>query len=202
MRHLAFAVGLVILMLSGAVRAADISPGPTRTPEAAATRARISDRAASRANSRKQCDDARTAVQAQIDAACPCTKAENRGGYVRCVNDKLRELSACHKGADGSESCGPLPRSCGVEFRRTASRSTCGQPDAVTCCIPRQHDCVKDPTPGDGKKEGTCSRSGRPCDTLSDCRIPSCRQAASAERCTAVGGTVGNGKDCSTACAP
>ncbi len=174
MRHLAIVAALVVLAPNGAAHAVG----------------------------RPQCEDARSAVQAQIDAACPCAAATDRAAYVHCVSAKLRELSACHKGTDGAQTCGPLPRVCMGGARRTASRSTCGQPEAVTCCVPRQHDCVNDPKPGDGNKEGTCSRSKRPCDTLADCRIPTCRQASSVDRCTLVGGTVGTGKDCSTACAP
>lgn len=151
---------------------------------------------------RPQCDDAQKSVQPQLDAACPCTSAGSHAEHVRCVNDKLRALSACPKDADGKQKCGPVPRSCVASLRRVAMRSGCGNPDAVTCCVPRQHDCVNDPTPGDEKKEGKCSGGQQPCDTLADCRIPTCRQASSAERCVAVGGTVGKSKDCSTACAP
>jgi hypothetical protein len=174
MRHLAIVATLVVLVLDGTAHA----------------------------GSRPNCEEARSAVQTQIDTACPCGTATDRGTYVRCVNNKLRELSACHKGDGGAEVCGPLPRICMGTARRVAGRSTCGQPAAVTCCIPRQHDCVGDPKPGDGTKEGTCSRSKQKCDTLADCKIPACRQTSTVERCTLVGGTVGNGKDCSTACTP
>lgn len=154
------------------------------------------------AGPRPNCDEARSAVQAQIDAACPCASASDRASYMRCVSAKIRELSACHKGANGEQVCGPLPKLCMGAARRVVARSTCGQPDAVTCCVPRQHDCVGDSKPGDGVKEGTCSRSKQPCDTLADCKIPACRQTSTTERCTAAGGTVGKSKDCSTACAP
>ncbi len=151
---------------------------------------------------RQHCDHVQRTVQPQLDAACPCATAENRAAHARCVGDKLRELSACHRGSDGSQQCGPVPRICVFAFRRAANRSSCGEPDTVTCCLPRQHDCQNDPTPGDGKQEGTCSRSHKPCDTLRDCRIPVCRLATNAEHCTQAGGTVGTGKDCSNACAP
>jgi hypothetical protein len=157
---------------------------------------------AAQAADRQRCDDVRRTVQPQLDAACPCASAKNRAAYSRCIADKLRELSACHKDSEGTQTCGPVPRICLFSFRRTASRSSCGEPDAVTCCVPRQHDCLNDPTPGDGKQEGTCSRSHKPCDTLRDCRIPTCRLATSADRCKHAGGTVGSGKDCSTACTP
>ena len=148
-----------------------------------------------------RCNEIRGTVQPQIDAACPCATATSPGAYVKCVTDKLRELSACRKGDDGKQVCGAVPRACVGMVRRTALRSGCGNPSSVTCCVPKQRDCSNDPTPGDGKKEGTCSGEKRPCDTPDDCRIPACRQAPNAERCTLIGGTLGTGKDCSTACA-
>ena len=158
---------------------------------------------ASAASAREQprCTDVRGTVQPQIDAACPCATAASHAAHVKCVTDKLRALSACHKGADGKQVCGVVPRACVGMLRRTALRSGCGDPTSVSCCVPKQHDCSNDPAPGDGKKEGTCSGAKRPCDTLQDCRIPACRQARDADRCKAIGGTLGSGKDCSTACA-
>ncbi len=151
---------------------------------------------------RPNCDAARASVQTQLDAACPCDTAATHAEYVRCVNDKLRKLSACPKDADGKLKCGPVPRACVANLRRTAARSGCGDVAVVSCCIPRQHDCVNDTKPGDGKQEGKCSGTQKPCDTLADCRIPTCRQASSADRCTTIGGTLGKSKDCSTACEP
>ncbi|MBI3767069.1 MAG: hypothetical protein HY271_01085 [Deltaproteobacteria bacterium] len=158
--------------------------------------------AAAQAADRPHCEEVQRTLQAQIDAACPCATAQTRAAHVHCVADKLRALSGCHKGADGAQVCGSVPRACAANLRREAARSTCGEPNAVACCLPRQHDCLNDPAPGDGKKEGTCSRSQKPCDTLTDCRIPACRKAATADHCTRVGGTVGSGTDCNTACAP
>ena len=149
-----------------------------------------------------ECSDVQRAVQGQIDAACPCAGATVHGEYLRCVIAKLRELSACHTGEDGSTVCGPVPRQCLGRIRRDAARSACGMPNAVTCCIPRQHDCVGDPKPGDGDPQGTCTESDRRCDRVADCAIPRCRFAPSAERCRLAGGTPGTGADCSNACAP
>jgi len=151
---------------------------------------------------RQHCDEVQKTVRPQLETACPCATAETRAAHAHCIGDKLRELSACHRGSDGREQCGPVPRTCVLSLHRAMSRSSCGEPDAVTCCLPRQRDCLNDPHPGDGKQEGTCARSQKPCDTLRDCRIPVCRLATNAERCTQGGGTVGSGKDCSTACAP
>ena len=146
--------------------------------------------------------DARASLQAQVDGACPCATASSRPAYLRCVNDQLRDLSGCRKGPDGKPICRPISRACATAVRRTASQSTCGEPDTVTCCIPRQHECVGDLKPADGKKEGRCSATSRPCDGLADCLITRCRAASSAARCLQVGGTVGAGKDCNSACAP
>lgn len=149
------------------------------------------------------CDAAQKAVQAEIDATCPCDAADAHGDHVRCVTKKLRDLSACAPAADGKRACGPVPRQCAGKIRRIAARSACGKPAAmVTCCVPKQRDCAGDPTPGDGNKEGTCTGSTRTCDSVTECMVPKCELAANAERCGLIGGTVGSGRNCSTACAP
>lgn len=147
------------------------------------------------------CDAAQKAVQAELDAACPCDGANAHADHVRCVTKKLRDLSACAPAADGKRACGPVPRQCAAKIRRIASRSACGKPAAmVTCCVPKQRDCEGDPTPGDGSKDGTCTGSTRKCDRVAECMVPKCEPAATAERCGLVGGTVGSGRDCATAC--
>ncbi|HEY2388699.1 MAG TPA: hypothetical protein VGK30_17220 [Candidatus Binatia bacterium] len=154
------------------------------------------------AAAKRGCGEDRAALQAQVDAACPCESAASRSAYLRCVSDKLRDLSGCHKGPDGSPICRPVSRSCASAIRRASSQSACGDAGTVACCIPRQHDCTNDPKSADGKKEGTCSGTKIPCDGMADCVLPRCRQASSAARCQQIGGRVGNGKDCNTACAP
>jgi hypothetical protein len=149
---------------------------------------------------REDCDAVAQSVRAQLASACPCDAADAHGGHVRCVTKKLRELSECKKNATGMKDCGPVPRQCLGKIRRVASSSTCGQPQLITCCIPRQEDCRNDPHLGDGKAEGTCGRTKKPCDKLDDCVVPRCQAAASPDRCVAVGGTVGKGGDCNTAC--
>ena len=158
--------------------------------------------AAAAAAPKRGCGDDRAALQAQVDAACPCESAASRTAYVRCVNDTLRDLSGCHKGADGSPICRPVSRSCASAIRRASSQSACGDAGTVACCIPHQYDCTNDPKLADGKKEGTCSGTKVPCDGMADCVFPRCRQASSAERCRQIGGRVGTGKDCNTACNP
>jgi hypothetical protein len=154
------------------------------------------------AGGRADCSKARSAVRSQIDAACPCDNDAPHADFVRCVTTKLHELSACPRGADGKPICGPVPRTCVGQIRRIASQSACGKSDAVTCCIPKQHDCADDPAPGDGNPQGKCSGTDRPCDKVGDCLIAKCELAPNAERCQLAGGTLGKGKDCSTACAP
>ena len=95
-----------------------------------------------------------------------------------------------------------MPRRCLGAIRRVASHSTCGAEELITCCVPHQQDCRRDPHPGDGKAEGTCGRTNKPCDKVEDCMVRRCQPAVSADSCRAKGGTLGNGKDCSTACAP
>jgi hypothetical protein len=147
------------------------------------------------------CKSAAEALQSEIDAACPCDAAADHDQHVRCVTKKLRELSACVPGSDGQRSCGPLPRVCAARLRQTATRSACGKPaSTVACCIPRQRDCVGDQSPGDGKQDGTCAGTKRQCDRVTECLVAKCQLAGSAERCTALGGTVGSGRDCATAC--
>lgn len=149
----------------------------------------------------QDCATASQAVQADIDAACPCDSAADHEEHVRCVTKKLRELSACVPGQDGKRSCGPLPRVCAARLRQTATRSACGKPAAtVACCMPRQKDCVGDQHPGDGKQDGTCAGTRRKCDRVTECMGAKCQLADSADRCKAVGGSVGSGRDCATAC--
>lgn len=149
------------------------------------------------------CEAAQAAVKADIDASCPCSRPGNHGEYVRCVTKKLRELSACSADESGKRSCGPVPRQCAGKIRRLASRSACGKSaSTVTCCVPKQRDCEGDANPGDGRQDGTCTGTKRTCDRVTDCMVPKCEMAASAERCGVLGGTVGSGRDCTTACAP
>jgi len=147
------------------------------------------------------CTAVQQTVQAELAAACPCDGAAAHADHVRCVTKKLRELSACPPDASGKRSCGEVPRSCVGRIRKLASRSACGRAaETVTCCVARQKDCVGDPHPGDGVQDGVCAGTKRKCDRVTDCMVPRCQLAPSAERCTALGGTPGKGRDCSTAC--
>jgi hypothetical protein len=147
------------------------------------------------------CEGAGRAARADIEAACPCGGPGTHAEYVRCVTKKLRALTACTPDDNGKRTCGSVPRQCAAKVRRLASRSACGKPEAtVTCCVPKQRDCEGDATPGDGKQDGTCTGTTRKCDRITECMVPRCELAATAERCGLVGGTVGTGRDCATAC--
>jgi hypothetical protein len=149
---------------------------------------------------RPDCVAVHDTIQAELEAACPCDGFPSHGKYVQCVTRKLRAMAACETGPDGEKTCGPVPRTCVGKIRRVASRSACGRAGAVTCCIPKQHDCTGDPAPGDGRKEGTCSSGRKRCDKVEDCVAARCQLTTSAEHCTLAGGRLGNGKNCRTAC--
>jgi hypothetical protein len=69
-------------------------------------------------------DAAVTLARAAADAACDCSGSDNHGDYVSCVNDVAKERVAA----------GTLPANCKGEVTKCAAKSTCGKPDAVTCC--------------------------------------------------------------------
>jgi hypothetical protein len=175
MRHVAVGAMALVFTLAGA--ASGIAASPRRA----------------------ECERVRQTVKAQIDGACSCEGAATHSEYVQCVTRKLREMSACQTGEDGKLLCGPVPRACVGNIRRVATRSTCGS-NEVTCCIAKQHACVNDPSPGDGNAQGFCAGTPHPCDKVTDCQIPKCVSATSAENCQHAGGTLGTSKDCTTAC--
>src|SRR6185295_6855546 len=76
------------------------------------------------------------AARADIEAACSCATAASRREYVRCA-----------LGVIGARVAGNvLGAECVKPLRRCVLRSTCGRPDAVTCCrvgAPRVRCAVK-----------------------------------------------------------
>ena len=64
--------------------------------------------------------DARSAAAAQ----CDCGTAQNHGQYVKCVGDVAKTRA----------SNSQLPTECKGDVVRCAAKSTCGKPEAVTCC--------------------------------------------------------------------
>jgi hypothetical protein len=130
------------------------------------------------------CEPARCAVQAAIDAQCPCEAASNHGRHVSCVARVVRNLAK-----DGT-----VPTQCKGKITRCAARSTCGKDAFVTCQVPVVGTC--------DLGTGTCV--GNPSLTClgdADCVIGSkCRTQSSAERCLARGGTPGAGTSCCASC--
>jgi hypothetical protein len=76
--------------------------------------------------SAKRCDNdaAGAAARGAAAAQCDCATAENHGQYVKCVGDVAKTRA----------SNGQLPTECKGEVARCAAKSTCGKPEAVTCC--------------------------------------------------------------------
>ena len=85
------------------------------------------------ANDGTDCEAARCAAQAAIDAACPCEDASNHGRYVRCVIRAAKEN---------------VPKECRGAVVRCAARSTCGRDDDAVICRP---------------SAGTCEHPGKDC---------------------------------------
>ena len=64
------------------------------------------------------CDAARCAAQAEIDALCPCDSARNHGQYVRCVVAVARAL---------------VPNQCRGRVTSCAARTGCGRKNPSPC---------------------------------------------------------------------
>jgi hypothetical protein len=72
---------------------------------------------------------ARAAARASAEATCAASDlgcdAGTHGTYVRCIGQAAKDLA----------DAGGLPQSCKGAVKKCASKSTCGKPGAVTCCI-------------------------------------------------------------------
>src|SRR3989344_2206163 len=64
-------------------------------------------------------------VRANIEAQCPCDQAVSRASYVKCAKAVIA----------GSLANGELPVKCRKEVVRSVTRSTCGRPGYVACCM-------------------------------------------------------------------
>jgi hypothetical protein len=65
-------------------------------------------------------------ARAAAEATCgPCAAATNHGAYVSCVAGVAKDR------ADNDL----LPKNCKGKVKRCASKSTCGKPGFVTCCV-------------------------------------------------------------------
>ena len=81
------------------------------------------------------CDAASSAIQAFVDATCPCagvddgnggtTAWKNHGQYVRCVSHAVR---------DAARSAG-VKRRCAKSIVPCAAGSSCGKKNAVACVV-------------------------------------------------------------------
>jgi hypothetical protein len=67
------------------------------------------------------------AARQQANLTCQCADAPNHGAYVSCVGHVAKTLSS---GTNPS-----LPPSCKSAVIKCAAHSTCGKPNAVTCCL-------------------------------------------------------------------
>jgi hypothetical protein len=145
------------------------------------------------AHAQIDCETARCAVQAAIDARCPCAQAATHGAHVRCVAQVVNELAAG----------GTVPLRCKGQIKRCAARSTCGrQPGPVVCEVPVVSGTCHIGLGFCSDPEGAILYT-HPCSSDADCVLESrCRIRPSAERCTARGGTVAARTSCCAACAP
>ncbi len=141
--------------------------------------------ASANALAQTDCEPARCAVQAAINAACDCTTATNHGRYVSCVAHVVKQLSI-----DGT-----IPINCKGKVKRCAARSTCGKAGFVTCSIPVPGTC--------DLTTFTCVGNATvACTTDAQCTTSRCKIKSTAEGCTAAGGTVGTSATCCANCAP
>jgi hypothetical protein len=145
------------------------------------------------ARAQVDCETARCAAQATIDARCPCAEAATHRTYVRCVAQVVKDLAA-----DAT-----IPVQCKGRIRRCAARSTCGRlPGTVVCEIPLVSGTCHFGVGFCGDPQGEIDYT-RGCSSDADCVYESrCRVSASAERCAARGGLVATRPSCCPECAP
>lgn len=112
------------------------------------------------------------AVRAAAAAACPCevTRAE----YRRCNREFML----------ATRETTPLPNACWQEFRRGVSRSICGKPGRVACCMP---------SPSGGQRCGIVTAAK--CDQRGGCASArvSCADACTDSGCASPPAVCGNG---------
>ena len=121
----------------------------------------------------EDCEAARCAVQAAIDANCSCQTMNgrnNHGRYVSCVAHEVKRLS----------DEGAIPVECKGKVKRCAARSTCGKKEGfVICQIPTDTcNLVTDTC-----DQGTLTCTGNPavaCAIDDDCTTGTCAANPSA----------------------
>jgi hypothetical protein len=118
------------------------------------------------------CDDdgvhgaAVVAARDAVLAACPCAEVASRTAYSTCA----RAVTASRVAS------GELPRACQGRVRSFASRSTCGRPGFVACCV-RSAASVWRPRLGKATRGCVAPRGGGAC--LAS--VPHLEQACDAE---------------------
>ena len=132
------------------------------------------------------CEAASSAIQAFVDANCPCDGVDdgnggtvawkNHGQYVRCV---------AHASRDAARIAG-VKRRCAKNLVPCAAKSTCGRKKGVACDLATTGICV----------DGTCTNDGASCLTDAECASMACT-ITSAERCANAGGVARTGSCCS-----
>ena len=91
------------------------------------------------------CSSSLPAVQAVVAQACDCLGSPNHGQYVRCAARVVKEMAGN----------GLVGRGCRGQMVRTFAKSSCGKPEFVACCVPRDGAtaCVV-------KKSSVCTKIG------------------------------------------
>jgi hypothetical protein len=107
------------------------------------------------------------AARAAVEANCPCFAPGSRADYVRCAKEQAAITLA--------------NRDCLSAVKRCSSRSTCGRPGAVNCCVAKDSDTkcriVRDAARCEAKG-GTTSDCASTCDALPEPGSgPSCSTA-------------------------
>ena len=95
---------------------------------AAAVLLATADAAAARCGDRPGESDALAEARAQVDSVCGCAGTRSHREFTACALRVARERV----------TAGTLPKRCRGAVKRCAAKSTCGRPNAVTCCITRK----------------------------------------------------------------
>jgi hypothetical protein len=129
------------------------------------------------------CEDYRCQFQAQLDAECSCTEADNHGRYVSCVAHVINDLVEAG-----------LPTNCKGKLKRCAARSVCGKQDRFsTCTTTTYNPCV----------DGFCANDATiACTVDTDCGVAetTCKFTRNPEACEAEGGQLNLSPTCCSTC--
>jgi hypothetical protein len=98
------------------------------------------------------------AARTDVENNCHCATAANHGAFVKCAAGRANFLAS----DDGGNV---LPKNCKGAVKKCAAKSTCGKPDAKTCCITKNGVTKCKITKDEGKctdKGGTVGGVGHP----------------------------------------